>query len=184
MPARRKAESLVTSDFSDLPDCEQWLEEFKLPEEMYRTVLENSAVAITVTNELEDIVFWNRAAESLLGMNKAMESAAPLPAAALRIPFTTVLFLLMATARGDVRTNRLQRQDIKALVTSGIFVGLSALLFTVAIKWGSAGNVAILVSTSPLFVVPLAYFVLKERMTRGVLLGTAICMVGIWLTMW
>lgn len=120
---------------------------------------------------------------SLLGLNKAMESAEPLPATALRIPFNGVVLLLLATARGDVRYYRIQHRDVTALVVSGVFIGFSALLFTSAVKLTTAGNVAILSSTSPLFVVPLAYFVLKERMTKGLLLGTAICMLGIWLTM-
>jgi PAS domain S-box-containing protein len=54
----------------ELADCEQWLDEFRLPEEMYRTILDNSAVAITVADEIEGIVFWNQAAETLLGMDK------------------------------------------------------------------------------------------------------------------
>ncbi len=37
-----------------------------LTEENYRTILENSAVAITVTDESENIVFWNKCAEDLL----------------------------------------------------------------------------------------------------------------------
>ncbi|MEE8373309.1 MAG: PAS domain S-box protein [Dehalococcoidia bacterium] len=39
-------------------------------EERYRTIFDDSAVAITVTNEDEDIVSWNKSAETLLGMNE------------------------------------------------------------------------------------------------------------------
>ncbi len=38
-------------------------------EEKYRTIFENSAVAITVTDQNEDIVSWNKFAEALLGMD-------------------------------------------------------------------------------------------------------------------
>jgi PAS domain S-box-containing protein len=44
-------------------------ERLKLTEDNYRTIFENSAVAITVTNKDEKIVSWNRFAEALLGMN-------------------------------------------------------------------------------------------------------------------
>ncbi len=42
---------------------------FKLAEEIYRTVFDNSAVAITVTDENENLVFWNKFAEVVLGMD-------------------------------------------------------------------------------------------------------------------
>ncbi|MDP3920559.1 MAG: PAS domain S-box protein [Candidatus Omnitrophota bacterium] len=42
----------------------------KLAEERYRTIFENSAVAITVTNAEEEIISWNHFAENLLGMNR------------------------------------------------------------------------------------------------------------------
>lgn len=41
----------------------------ELTEENYKTIFENSAVAITVTDRDEKIVSWNKFTESLLGMN-------------------------------------------------------------------------------------------------------------------
>ncbi len=43
--------------------------QMQLAEAKYRTVFDNSAVAITVTDEDERIVSWNRLAEELLGMS-------------------------------------------------------------------------------------------------------------------
>jgi two-component system, sensor histidine kinase and response regulator len=42
----------------------------KNSEEKFRTVFENSAIAITVTDDQERIVSWNKFAESLLGFNR------------------------------------------------------------------------------------------------------------------
>lgn len=39
-------------------------------EEIYKVVFENSAVAITVTDENEQILFWNKYAENLLERGK------------------------------------------------------------------------------------------------------------------
>ncbi len=39
-------------------------------EEKYRTIFENSAVAITLTDDKERIISWNKYAENLLGMNQ------------------------------------------------------------------------------------------------------------------
>lgn len=121
---------------------------------------------------------------SLLILDRAMVATMPLPAVALRMPFMVLVLLAMTWARGDAkRYRRIGSRDMIVLVLSGALVGLSGILFTAAIKWSTAGNVSILGSTSPLFVVPVAYFVLKEPMTKGLLLGTAMCMLGIWLTM-
>jgi len=46
------------------------LDKAKMAEENYRTIFENTAVAITVTDVDENIVAWNKLAEKLLGMNK------------------------------------------------------------------------------------------------------------------
>jgi len=45
-------------------------EQLQLAEDNYRTIFDNSSVAITVTNENENIVSWNKFAEVLLGMDK------------------------------------------------------------------------------------------------------------------
>ncbi|MEE8373848.1 MAG: PAS domain S-box protein [Dehalococcoidia bacterium] len=45
-------------------------EQFRLVEEKFRTIFENSAVAITVTDENENIVSWNKFTEFLLGMDE------------------------------------------------------------------------------------------------------------------
>ena len=39
-------------------------------EEKYKTIFETSAVAITLTDENERIILWNKYTENLLGMNK------------------------------------------------------------------------------------------------------------------
>lgn len=46
------------------------LSEIFLTQEKYRTIFENSAIAITVTDRNERIVSWNRFAEGLLGMTR------------------------------------------------------------------------------------------------------------------
>jgi two-component system NtrC family sensor kinase len=54
----------------DITERKQAEEHFKLVEEKFRTIFENSAVAIMVTDENERIVSWNNFTEFLLGMGK------------------------------------------------------------------------------------------------------------------
>lgn len=55
----------IIRDITKLKNTERKLIE---SEEKYRTIFENSAVAITLTDENENVVSWNKYAEELLGM--------------------------------------------------------------------------------------------------------------------
>ena len=57
----------IIKDITKLKTSER---KFKESEERYKTIFENSAVAITLTDKNERIVSWNKYAEDLLGMNK------------------------------------------------------------------------------------------------------------------
>ena len=57
----------IITDITELKKVEKKLKE---SEKRYRTIFDNSAVAITLTDENERIISWNKYAETLLGMNK------------------------------------------------------------------------------------------------------------------
>jgi len=57
----------IIKDITKLKQTERKLKE---SEKKYRTIFENSAVAITLTDEKERIISWNKYAEDLLGMDK------------------------------------------------------------------------------------------------------------------
>lgn len=57
----------IITDITELKKVEKQLKE---SEKKYRTIFDNSAVAITMTNDKEQIISWNKYAETLLGMNK------------------------------------------------------------------------------------------------------------------
>ncbi|MHC4394198.1 MAG: PAS domain-containing sensor histidine kinase [Planctomycetota bacterium] len=58
---------IAIDDISKRKEAEHRLQ---LAEEKYRTIFENSAVAITMVDEQERLISWNRFTEDLLGMNK------------------------------------------------------------------------------------------------------------------
>jgi len=57
----------IIKDITKLKETER---ELKISEERYRTIFENSAIAITLTDEKERIISWNKFTENLLGLNK------------------------------------------------------------------------------------------------------------------
>ena len=55
---------------TDITEFKKVEKELKESEKKYRTIFDNSAVAITLTDENEKIISWNKYAEMLLGMQK------------------------------------------------------------------------------------------------------------------
>jgi len=60
----------VIVTLSDITEHKKVECERRLAEDKYRMVFENSAVAITIVDEQEQLISWNRFAEDLLGMGK------------------------------------------------------------------------------------------------------------------
>ncbi|TET13015.1 MAG: PAS domain S-box protein [Dehalococcoidia bacterium] len=54
----------------NITECNRMQEQLQLAEENYTTFFDNSSVAITITDENERIVNWNKFAEVLLGMDE------------------------------------------------------------------------------------------------------------------
>jgi drug/metabolite transporter (DMT)-like permease len=122
-------------------------------------------------------VLWSA---SLLVVAEAMESVEALTATAIRLPFMALALLSIAAVRSDFREG-LNARDARILAMSGVLVVGAMMLFLLSAKMSSAGTVAVLTSTSPIFVAPLAHFFLNERLTPRIATGTLTCMLGIWL---
>jgi drug/metabolite transporter (DMT)-like permease len=91
----------------------------------------------------------------------------------IRISFTAVLFFLLH--RLFVR-EKVERKDLFLLATCGLFgVAINQLFFFNGLEITSAMNAGIIMTSTPILVVILSYFILKERITKlkalGVFLG-------------
>ena len=68
-----------------------------------------------------------------------------------------------------------------ALAIAGVLgIGIGSLFYIFAVQEVGAGRTAVLTSTQPLFALPLAVLFLREKITPKVVLGTALCILGIW----
>jgi uncharacterized membrane protein len=123
-------------------------------------------------------ILWSA---GLLLVTEAMKSTEPLAATMIRLPFMAVAMGLAAAVRGEYRRYGLAADNLRVLTLSGVMALGSMLLFLLSADLNDAGTVAVLTSTSPIFVVPLAIVFLRERLTVRVVVGTAACMAGIWL---
>ena len=87
--------------------------------------------------------------------------------------------LILPNSRESLKGIRLQSFLIVGL-TGGLGMGLGAYLFVYAIAEAGVGKVAILTSSSPLFGMAMAVVFLKEKVTWQVVVGMALCLVGVW----
>ena len=117
---------------------------------------------------------------SLLTVSDALESVEALSATALRLPFMAFVLGVIAGSRGEHRRQS-TLADLRLLAISGALIAAATTLFLLAAKTTSGGTVAVLTSTSPIFVAPMAHAFLGERLTLRIAGGTATCMAGIWL---
>jgi len=103
---------------------------------------------------------------------------------AIRVPFGALFLLLILGARGQLSLHGFSLRALLLLAGAGVVgTGFGSMLYIIAVQRTSAGLAALLVSTSPLWTLPLAAIFLHERITRQVLLGAALTLGGIWLVL-
>ena len=132
-------------------------------------------------------VFLALAASILWGLSSTLLKPATthldaLHANAVRMPIIAAMvygLLILPNSRESLKGIRLQSFLIVGL-TGGLGMGLGAYLFVYAIAEAGVGKVATLTSSSPLFGMAMAVVFLKEKVTWQVVVGMALCLVGVW----
>lgn len=116
---------------------------------------------------------WLRAGSGNLGA---------VSASTLRLASSGVVICLIAFAAGARRELRnTGSRDLGLIALAGIIgIGIGSLLYVYSVQAAGAGKTAVLTSTVPLFSLPLAVLYLGERVTARVVVGTVLCVAGIW----
>jgi drug/metabolite transporter (DMT)-like permease len=113
----------------------------------------------------------------------AMDSIDPITGNTLRLPAATLIAWLIARRAPPAPALwRLPRPTLAAVVATGLASSVVAGMLTLyGVQQVGAARAAILGSVSPIFGAPLAIVFLKERLTRRILIGTALSVIGIML---
>lgn len=120
-------------------------------------------------------------AGSVVMLGAGIEGYDPVFVASVRVPALALMFWGVVAARRNWGTLRvLNARDWGTMCFGGLVGwGLGSLLFVVALSHLGATRTSILTSTSPLFAMPLCALLLKERLHRGVLVGTVLTVSGV-----
>lgn len=102
---------------------------------------------------------------------------------AVRAPAVLAAVGGFAALHGDLPAlRRLARRDWLLVAFAGAAgTGVGSLAYVYAIQQAGAGLAAVLNSLSPVLALPLAVLWLKEQLTRLMIAGTALALIGVWL---
>jgi drug/metabolite transporter (DMT)-like permease len=108
----------------------------------------------------------------------ALEFVPPLWYATIRIALGAVVLSGILAATGKLRLP--PRHDMPLVLTVAVFMmAIYTVLMHIALVYVEAGRAALLGYTTPLWVLPAAYFFLRERPTRRRLIGLVIAVAGL-----
>ena len=111
-----------------------------------------------------------------------------LSASLIRLTTASVVIWLWALIRGQLRPTieglriRRARWSIVVGTITGPFIGMT--LSLVAVQLTQVGIASTLMALSPVFLLPMSHWVLKERITQRAIVGTVVAMVGVAMIFW
>lgn len=88
-------------------------------------------------------------------------------------------YLVLIGSWPAARPFGIERRDWPRLLLGGAIFGGTVICFLIALRLSNASSTAILLSSSPLFAIPLAAIVLKERLTRQSGVGVLLSLTGV-----
>ena len=108
----------------------------------------------------------------------AQREAPSLVIAALRLTFASLILAPVAIGRYRDELSKLTQGDLLLGLLSGIFLAIHFATWITSLEYTSVASSVVLVSTGPLWVALLSPIFLKEPLTRPVVLGMLLALLG------
>jgi drug/metabolite transporter (DMT)-like permease len=113
-------------------------------------------------------------------MKPALAEVDPFTIQAVRLPLSTVVLWATPWARGTVRTAWARRHAVGGRVLAlGALTSVSAVGYLAGLKYAGVTLGTVLSSVSPLFALPIGYFVFAERLSWRATAGAGLSIAGI-----
>ena len=114
---------------------------------------------------------------------KGLEDAGPLAAVLVRNAVPAIVFGTLSIFVPWARLTTVSQGNWRRLTVVGILFAYAGFSFTLALDLAAPGVVAVLINTSPMWAVALAWLILRERLPRQAMAGVALSIVGIFITL-
>ena len=111
-------------------------------------------------------------------IRQAQEYAASLVIAAYRLTFATLVITPIALTRNRGELASLKRNQLLLAALSGLLLALHFATWTSSLEFTTVASSVVLVSTTPLWVALFSPLFLKEPVTRPVVIGMTLALVG------
>lgn len=108
----------------------------------------------------------------------AQREAPSLVIAAGRLTMAVIILAPFALIRQRKELAGLRRKDLLSALLSGIFLAIHFAAWISSLEYTSVASSVVLVSTSPLWVALLSPLILKESITKWILAGLSLALVG------
>ncbi|HEX2981310.1 MAG TPA: DMT family transporter, partial [Anaerolineaceae bacterium] len=108
----------------------------------------------------------------------AQAEASSLTIAAYRLGLATLIMAPFALRRSLDEIRRLTRIQVGLVIASGAFLAVHFATWITSLEYTSVASSAVFVTTDPLWVALLSPLLLREKLTRPVILGLAITLIG------
>jgi len=108
-----------------------------------------------------------------------LADAPPLVIAAYRLGIASVILIPFASMRFGKTLKKLSRSDILLVLLSGVFMALHFALWITSLSYTSIASSVVLVTSHPVFIAVISYFLWGERLNRPAVLGIIVALVGV-----
>jgi drug/metabolite transporter (DMT)-like permease len=108
----------------------------------------------------------------------AQEDAPSLVIAAFRLTIATIVLSPLALTRYRLEIKALTSREIVLALLSGLFLALHFATWISSLEFTTVASSVVLVSTTPLWVALLSPFTIREPLTRVVIIGLVLALIG------
>ena len=108
-----------------------------------------------------------------------LAEAPPLVIAAYRLVIASAVLIPVNLVRAGGLPKRLSRNDMLLILLSSIFIALHFALWITSLSYTSIASSVVIVTSHPIFVAIISYFLWGERLTRKSILGIAVALGGV-----
>lgn len=109
------------------------------------------------------------------GIFVKMSTLPPINTAFYRVLFS-IPFLLPFSAK---QARKLTRKQGIIIIIAGIFLALDLILWNISFKYTTVANANLFANLTPFTVIPISYFIFKEKINKQFLLGAIITLLGV-----
>ncbi|NEN75135.1 DMT family transporter [Pelistega sp. NLN82] len=105
----------------------------------------------------------------------------PITTGMYRVLFSLPIFFLLTKA--NKQEYRMNNKEKLIAICAGIFLALDLILWNISFSYTTVANANLLANLVPFTVVPISYFVYKEKISKEFILGGSIILLGVFILM-